>query len=342
MKIAIVNDMALARETLRRIVSKAPEHEVAWLASDGSEAVAKTKESAPDLILMDLIMPNMDGVEATKRIMSTNPCPILIVTGSVTGNIGRVYEAMGWGALDAIDTPAQGSDPGGSSSRVFLEKLDRLERMTKGLRPAGAKSDVSGDTVVWASNPKPPAGKLVVIGASTGGPKALVEILCELPANFSTPIIIVQHVDPAFANGFVQWLGSQSPLPVEMAAPGSEPKPGQIMIARTGDHLIMSYDRLLRYTSVSVESFYKPSVDAFFLSVAQNWGGPGVGILLTGMGRDGAVGLKALRKSGWLTIAQDQASSAVWGMPKAAIELGGANQILSPRQIGQALVGACR
>ncbi len=341
MRIAIVNDMALVREALRRLIATS-RHEVAWMAADGGEAAVKVRAAPPDLVLMDLIMPGVDGVEGTRRIMADSPCPILIVTSSVSGNIGKVYEAMGSGALDAIDTPAGGVDPTSPGAKSLLDKIDRIERMTQGIKPAGARTDVSGETLVWGMNAKPAVGKMVVIGASTGGPKAIVTLIRELPRDFSVPIVVVQHVDPAFTPGFIQWLASQSPLPVEMAEPGAAPRCGRIAIAQTEQHLVMGMDRSYRYTTASVESFYRPSVDAFFLSVSENWGGPGLGVLLTGMGRDGAVGLKALRKGGWMTFAQDRDSSAVWGMPKAAIEINGANQVLSPEKIGRALAAACR
>lgn len=341
MKIAIVNDLALARETLRRVLTSSG-HELAWSASDGGEAAELARRNLPDLVLMDLIMPGVDGVEGTRRIMAQSPCPILIVTSSVTGNIGMVYEAMGSGALDAIDTPAGAVDPASPGARSLLDKIDRIERMTRGARPAGATTDISGETFVWGVNAKPTVGKMVVIGASTGGPKAIVGLIRQLPRDFNLPIVVVQHVDPAFTSGFITWLASQSPLPVEMAEAGAEPRAGRIAISRTDQHLVLGLDRSFRYTGTSVESFYRPSVDAFFLSVSENWGGPGLGVLLTGMGRDGAVGLKALRKQGWTTFAQDRPSSAVWGMPKAAIEINAANRVLPPEQIGQALAAAGR
>jgi two-component system response regulator WspF len=154
--------------------------------------------------------------------------------------------------------------------------------------------------------------------------------------------VVVQHVDSAFARGLVDWMAKETGRPVELAAPNSDPAPGHIYVARTEEHLIVGPDRRLRYSDSPRQSFFRPSVDAFFHSLARHWGTPGVAVLLTGMGRDGAEGLLALRQAGWLTIAQDRATSAVWGMPRAAVDLGAAAQVLPPPRIGDSLTVNCR
>jgi two-component system response regulator WspF len=179
---------------------------------------------------------------------------------------------------------------------------------------------------------------LILLGASTGGPKVLAQILAALPRNCPACVIIVQHVDSAFAPGLATWLGQQSRMPVQLAPVGQEPRAGCVFLAQTGDHLILTPTRRLAYTPEPRDQCFRPSVDVFFNSVARHWNQPGVGVLLTGMGRDGAEGLLALRRAGWHTIAQDQATSTVYGMPKAAAELGAAVQVLTPAEIASNLV----
>jgi two-component system response regulator WspF len=185
-------------------------------------------------------------------------------------------------------------------------------------------------------------GKLLVIGASAGGPAALVKILSALPADLPAAVVIIQHIDEEFAIGMAEWLGHQSALPVRVALEGDRPEPGTVLLAATQEHLALNSDGALGYTPNPTDYPYRPSVDVFFQSVCKYWRGGGVGVLLTGMGRDGAIGLKALRSNGWHTIAQDRTSSAVYGMPKAAAALNAAVEILAIEKIAPALASILR
>jgi two-component system response regulator WspF len=202
MRIGIVNDSLIARTALERAVVSVPGHVVAWRACDGLEAVELAKSDRPDLILMDLIMPVVDGVEATRQIMSACPCPIVVVTSSVSGNMGRVYEAMGLGALDAVDTPSLGPTGDLAGARVLLDKIQTVAKLIgRGPRVVLRRQDEPTPPPKRENSPSWP---LAVIGSSTGGPAALAEILAELPNNRDSTIVIVQHVDVAFAPGLAR------------------------------------------------------------------------------------------------------------------------------------------
>jgi len=321
MRIGIVNDLPIAAEALRRVIALAPEHQLAWIASDGAEAVDQCARDRPDLLLMDLIMPRMDGVEATRQIMKHTPCAILIVTADVDSNAARVFAAMGHGALDAVDTPMLGSGDLRAGAQPLLAKLAAIGRLIgSGATRPGADNSRGGSHISL--------NHLVAIGASAGGPAALGAVLQGLPRNFPAAIVIVQHVDARFVPGLAEWLGLQSSLPVSVASEGDRPQPGRVLIAGTEDHLIFKSNNRLGYTPQPSDQVYRPSVDVFFDSAGRLWGGSMAGVLLTGMGSDGAQGLKALRLLGHHTIAQDRATSAVYGMPKAAAELSAAVDIL--------------
>lgn len=333
MKIGIVNDLPIAAEALRRAIALRPEHEVIWIAHDGAEAVASCGQQTPDVVLMDLVMPGMGGVEATRQIMAHTPCAILIVTANIGANATGVFEAMGYGALDAVDTPALGSRDSRASAAPLLAKIDGISR----------RIDSKNDTLrtaklVFAHEPAAQEERLVAIGASAGGPAALAKVLSGLPGDFPAAIVIVQHVDPQFVTGMADWLSHQSCLPVRVAQEGERPTMGSVLLAGTGDHLTLMASGDLRYTREPSDYVYRPSVDVFFRSVCRFWRFEAVGVLLTGMGRDGATGLKALRDKGCHTIAQDEASSAVYGMPKAAATLHAAVDILALDQIAPKLV----
>jgi len=328
MRIAIVNDMQMAIEALRRVLITVPDYEIAWIARDGTEAIAKCAADTPDVILMDLFMPRMGGAEATRRIMNECPCAIIMVTTTVNGNASGVFEAMGYGALDAVNTPILGSrDHYAEGGAELLAKVATIRKLIgKSRKLTSHKSKlISPPKPTLRSRSIPP---LVVIGASTGGPKALATILSQLPASFNAAIVVVQHVDAQFAPSLISWLNQQTPLSVEVAQAGSPLTIGKVAIAATNDHLILNSNLTFNYTPDPLDTVYRPSVDTFFSSVATNYPGQGVGILLTGMGKDGAEGLSLLKAAGWQTIAQNKETCVVYGMPKAAVDLDAALEVL--------------
>ena len=336
MRIGIVNDSLIAREALRRAVASSQVHQVAWLACDGSEAVSKAVADRPDLILMDLVMPGVSGVEATRRIMTEAPCPILVVTATVSGHLGQVYEAMGLGALDAVATPTLGPTDSMDGAAPLLQKIATIGKLVgRAVR----------DAAVPAPPPAHPAAELVagrrsiswnlvVLGASTGGPAAVARVLTELPDSPDASVVIIQHVDMAFAPGLARTLHDQTGRRVELIVAGDRPLPGRVYLAATNDHLILDEDRQFRYVAEPLTVHYRPSVDVFLASLVRHWPEPGAAAVLTGMGRDGASGLLALRRAGWLTLAQDEATSVVYGMPRAAAEAGAAELVLPIGAIG--------
>jgi len=328
-RIGIVNDVRAACEALRRVVASLPGHTVAWTALDGVEAIAMAKRDRPDLILMDLIMPHVDGVQATRQIMASAPCAILVVTATVSGNISLVYEAMGFGALDAVDTPMLGPTGEVSGAGALAEKIATIAKLV-------SASSEPRRTV--PADPAAPPPRLLVVGASTGGPKALSDLLLPLPRDWNVAVVIVQHVDVAFAQGLATWLGDRTGHAVRVAEQGQRPLAGDVLVAGTNDHLVLSKGRTLEYREEPKEVFFRPSVDVFFESVADHWPQTGAAILLTGMGRDGARGMLRLRSRGWHTIAQNEASSVVWSMPKAAIDLEEACEVLPVDQMPRAIM----
>lgn len=303
------------------------------MAENGQQAVDYCTADLPDLVLMDLVMPVMNGAEATREIMEHTPVPILVVTASMGANSDLVYEAMGHGALDATVTPTL--CPGGdlTGAMPLLEKIDRIGLIagkvhvttpTGMSRPAfPVRSSAGGE--------QPP---FLAIGSSTGGPQALANVLGCLPEDFPGVVGIVQHVDPKFAPGMAEWLNERCKLPVRLAEPGDHPEPGHVYMAGRDAHLRVKVGGSFDYTVEPTALVNRPAVDVFFKSLAAHWPKPGVAMILTGMGRDGAEGLKLLRERGWRTIAQDQETSVVWGMPKAAVEIGAAHETLPIDLIG--------
>jgi len=333
MRVGIVNDSPLAVTALRRAIALDTAFEIAWVAGDGEQAVQMAATYTPDMILMDLLMPVMDGVEATRRIMAATPCAIIVVTMDIGRNVTQVFDAMGHGAIDAVDTPSLAQPDEALAAGPLLRKMRNVGRLLAGR---------AQPQHTLATAPRAPATPpLVAIGASAGGPAALAALLGALPAAFGAAVVAVQHVDEAFAGGMAEWLAGQCALPVRLARAGEAPQAGTVLIAGTNDHLRLAAPMRLAYTEQPGDYLYRPSIDVFFESVVEHWRGQAIGVLLTGMGRDGASGLKLMREHGCLTIAQDQATSAVYGMPKAAAAIGAASEILPLPQIAPRLVRAC-
>jgi chemotaxis response regulator CheB len=332
-RIGIINDQVMVAELLQRVVGVNPANRVVWIALSSAEALEFCATETPDLILMDMAMPGMNGVETTRRIMATTPCAILIVTGSVRVNANQVFEAMGHGALDAVDTPLLGSGKIEEAAGPLLAKIDTISRLVGGKRSRRR-----------AAKPDDPASqphrhdRLIAIGASAGGPAVLATLLRDLPKDLPAAVVIVQHVDEQFAVGMATWLEQSTALPVRVAREGDRPTVGEVLLAGTSDHLTLKTADRVGYTADPIDYVYRPSVDVFFHSACRLWRGDIVGVLLSGMGRDGALGLKALRDRGHHTIAQDQATSAVYGMPKAAATINAAVDILPAGLIASKLM----
>lgn len=334
MRIAIVNDLEMAVEALKRTVLSFPGYEVAWIAKNGVEAVDRCAVDVPDLILMDLIMPEMNGVEATRQIMAKTPCAILVVTASVNQNVALVFQAMGAGALDAVSSPTIGIDELANGRDEFLLKIRTIGRLINANRRNTSYSEKG------SSNSEKSYNWLIAIGASTGGPAAVAQVISKFPKDLRAAVIVIQHVDENFAPGLADWLGQQSQLPVRLAKEGDRIEDGRVLIAGTNQHLVVKADQTLGYRAEPVATPYRPSVDVFFESVLTNWKGQSVAALLTGMGKDGAAGLLGLRCGGIHTIAQNAETCAVYGMPKAAAELDAAVEILPIDRVAESILNS--
>jgi two-component system response regulator WspF len=330
-RIGIVTSLAAAADVLRRVVALR-DHRVVWVAANGADAVACCARDTPDLVLIDVLRSGNGGVDATRRIMARTPCAILLVTASTRVQADHIVEAMGHGALDAVDAPILTAGDLHDVAAPVLEKIDRMSLAMRGRQASGVSHEARE-----GSGPRT-RDWLVAIGASAGGPAVLTALLRQLPKDFAAAIVIVQHVDRQFVDGMAAWLNEDSALPVRVAEEGDRPIAGSVLIAGRSEHLTFKTADRLGYTTEPVDEIHRPSVDVFFRSIGRWWPGEAIGVLLTGMGRDGAVGLKVLRDRGYHTIAQDEATSAVYGMPKAAARLHAAVEILPADCIAPALM----
>jgi two-component system response regulator WspF len=250
----------MAVEAMRRVLAMAPAHTLAWTAGDGVEAVEKCARDRPDLILMDLMMPRMNGVEATRRIMAQSPCAILVVTADIESHAAHVFAAMGEGAGRGGHAFACVGRRAGHAA-LALQDRDHCPPDRRGQAPAAHGR-----------------GALVAMGASAGGPGALAAVLGGLPRDFPAAVVIVQHVDARFAPGLVDWLGHHSAMPVRLAAEGERVVPGQVLVAGTDDHLVFKGADRLGYTPHPQDHAYRPSVDVMFASARRHWAGALAGV----------------------------------------------------------------
>ena len=338
-KVLIVDDSPVAREFLTHLINHAPGMRVVGTANDGLEAVEAVQRLRPDIVTMDIIMPRMSGPEAIDRIMQTTPTPIVVVTGNtITEEVRATFESLDSGALAIVPRPYGLDSRDHDASAQHLLRTLRLMSEVKVVRriprrppratvPAGRSAEI------------PRAFRAVAIGASTGGPSALKTIVNELRRDFPAPLLVVQHIAPGFVEGFVSWLRDSSALPVQLAVPGERITPGVAYIAPDGAHLGIDLDDRITLTPPlpRTPSGLCPSATHLFESVLRAYGPQSIGILLTGMGRDGAEALLKMKRAGAITIAQDKESSVVHGMPGEAIALGAADFILPPPRIAELL-----
>lgn len=323
MRIGIIHDNTNTTALFRHLIEETG-FELAWSLQGGADAIKRCQGDLPDLLLIRLTLADMDGVDVIRSIMQHTPTTIIAVSASVKNHPAKVFEAMSVGALDAFTEPS-GDEP--ESINEFKRKIRNVGK----LHNSATKTPRTENKRIEKDLP------LVAIGASTGGPAALVKVLSQLPKKLNAVVVIIQHMDNQFSAGMAKWIDEQTPVHVEIAREKYRPEAGKAYIAGTDDHLILDKNGCFAYIKEPEEYPYRPSVDVFFNSAVAHWPNRLIGVLLTGMGRDGASGLLSFYNRGMLTIAQDEASCAVFGMPKAAIALNAASRVLDIDQIGKAI-----
>ena len=340
-KVLIVEDSPVMQQLLIHAISSDPVFKIVGVASDGEEALEATRKLNPDVIAMDWQMPKLDGKEATKILMETNPKPIVIVTGSIAAkDVLFSFSMIEAGALAIVKKPPSIDHPDYQKERH--EMLQTLKAMSevKMVRRLTTKTKEYTPTkpALERKNKDGSEVEVVAIGASTGGPLILQKIISGLPKNFSVPILIVQHIAQGFVEGFVEWLGKTTEFPLKVAKHGDYILAGTCYVAPDGFHMGVDNSRKIFLSHHPPENNLKPSVAYLFRTVSEIFGSNAVGVLLTGMGRDGAEELKIMKENGAVTIAQDKESSIVHGMPGEAIKLNAATHVLSPEAIIKTLI----
>lgn len=337
-RVLVAEDSAVTREYLLHLLGQDPTLQVVGMAQNGLEAVEQTERLRPNVVLMDIHMPHMNGYEATRQIMERVPTPIVMVSSVLSHDeVVMTFEALKAGALAVLDKPAGPSHPDSAKTALQLQETIKLMAGIKVIHRWPRRDNL-------AQPPMPPsrvvsAIRLVAIGASTGGPTVLAEILGVLPGNLPVPILVVQHIAPGFTPGLAEWVGRGTALRVKLAEPGETAQSGTVYVAPHGSEMGITKGMRIHLAQGEADNDFCPSISYLFQSVAESIGRAAAGILLTGMGQDGAKGLLQLRKAGGVTIAQDEETSVIFGMPGEAVRIGAAQYVLSPRQISGLLGG---
>jgi len=342
-RVLVVDDSVTVRKYLCGVLAADPQMCVVGEAEDGKRAIELCSELRPDVITMDLMLPHTNGLAATETIMAHCPTPILVVSSSSNrGEMFKTYDALAAGAVDVLDKPS-GEEPDGAWEATLIAAVKLVSRIRVITHP---RARLSGYTHA-VSGPRPPSAtvakgardcQVIGIGASTGGPGAIVDILRALPLQLQIPILLVLHIGEPFGASFVEWLDNQTRRRVIYAQEGLAVTAlaGRVAMAPPNYHLMVR-GGCLRLTQEPERHSCRPSVDVLFESLAQEYGATATSCLLTGMGRDGASGMLAVRQAGGFTLAQDEASCVVYGMPREAVNLGGVEQVLPLQEIGTAL-----
>jgi len=348
-RVVLVDDSPSVRAVLRRFFAKTPDIQVVGEAEDGAQALRAVLDFQPQVVVMDLQMPVMDGYSAIEQIMGVRPTPIVVLSSRANRNqMQTAFEAMRRGALEVLpkpeDTPSW--QHLAESLPDTVRAIAEAQPQPKAKRSRAAEAEARFAQMSQPSQASPPSSQTsgsqelrwVAIGASTGGPAALRELLEEVPADAPVGFAIVQHIASGFELGLADWLNKELPFDVRLARDGEILRRGAVRLAPGGAHLRLEAGGVLRLDTQSpARRGHRPSVDDLFLSCSESCPREVAGVIMTGMGSDGVDGLLALRKAGGLTMAQDEASSIIFGMPKVALERGAADIALPPRGLAQAL-----
>lgn len=328
--VLVVDNSDFHQGLIAGILESDPEIQVAGQAKNGVEAIEKTLSLQPDIITMDIHMPIMDGLTAIREIMAERPTPILVVSETIRDAPKFAFACLKLGALDFVPINPEG----GIVPSELISKVKTCARIMVVTHPHGRRPRIERPIPK-----KVEKYEIAGIAVSTGGPPALEKVLSELPKKFPLPIVIVQHISEGFTKGLVAWLSDQCKIKVVEAKDGDELKPGVAYLAPSGCHLIINEDERFKLFQKDFPGIYHiPSADVMLKSIAEVYGPKAIGIIMTGMGKDGAAGIRAIKKIGGFTIAQDEASSVIFGMNKVAIDEGSVTEVLPLEQIPQALV----
>ncbi|SFG68703.1 two-component system, chemotaxis family, response regulator CheB [Methylobacterium gossipiicola] len=331
-RVMLVEDSLVVRQLLIHIVGRDARLEIVAAVASGEEALAALATARPDVISMDIRLPGIDGLETTRRIMAEQPTPIVVVADAVEDSSLRIsMNALRAGALSVVEKPVATTHAGYEAVATqictqlrIMADVPVIRRRAIGAEWAGKARDFSAPPPV----PRGAAPSLVAIAASTGGPPALARVIGALPLDFPLPVLVVQHMGAAFMEGFAAWLNGVVGLSVTLAREGERPEAGRVYVAPGDRHLELSPCGTLRITDAAPVGGQRPAATALFRSLARNAGARGVGVLLTGMGEDGAAGLLDMRRAGAITVAEDESTAVVFGMPAAAIRMGAAGHVL--------------
>lgn len=343
-RILLVEDSATALYALQGLIASAPDMEVVGTARDGREALGLLTQLRPDVVCTDYHMPVMDGLELILNAMRIYPCAILVLSVAVQSfQQDNIFKLLAAGAVDVIAKPiGDGHGIGAEQASELLDKIRAIARapaMRQRLLSRAGPVEAATALIEPAQRVAPAREVgLVVIGASTGGPQVLHQILGHLPKTFPAPVVCVQHISQGFLDGMLSWLRTDCALPIRLARAGDPADAGQVYFAPDGHHLTLDGTSHFRLGSCAGHDLHCPSVDRLMESVAQSHGAAAIGVLLSGMGRDGAAGLKKMRDAGAHTIVQDAATSVIFGMPAAAIALGAAESVLPSGAIAERLI----
>ncbi len=335
--VLIVDDSRLLAELIQDIITSDPQVHVVGIAKNGREAIEKVKIFKPDVITMDVCMDVLDGVDATKQIMIENPTPILIVTNSITlENSEKVFHALSCGALDVFDKARIQFKDDQASRDQLIHQVKYLSRIA--VRPYGFLKNSAGRKHGVPSGGQKVSDKIVAIVASTGGPQAILRILKDFDADFPCGILIVQHISRGFEVNFMHWLNETCAIDVRIPKHDEVIRPAAAYIAPNDKHLRVNAERRIELGSDPVAGGFRPSGDILLRSAAEVYGKNAIGVILTGMGKDGADGMMAIKKKHGVTIAQNEESCMIFGMPKVAIEREAVSQVLPLGKISQAIL----
>ncbi len=328
-RVLIVEDSPVVAEHLRRIISADARLEVAGVAPSGEDALTMVDHLVPDVISMDIHLPGMQGFEVTRRIMARHPTPIVIVSGVRSDEVPLTMEALRAGALAVVEKPVAATH---DSYAALAGKLCTQLAIMSEVKVVRQREDFSDRRTIIPQRKSSPVVRdtcrLIGVAASTGGPSALMQLFCGLGRGFPLPIVVVQHMTPAFLSGFAGWLASVTPFPVSIVNSPTALEPAHVYLAPSHDRHLAVRGSVAVPDSSPAGGLHRPSANILFSSMARAFGSGAVGIVLTGMGDDGAVGLVELNRAGSWVIAEDETTAAVYGMPAAAVHMGAANESL--------------